>query len=124
MRGYQVELHKVGKCQTWFKRAGADSKTQVGVHVPVPASSESPGRHWCYATSTWSHEYAGSRHEDESMFSVESVEASYMSQGELKHSEEGEMGLELTLGLELLSRRGDDGTSPDVRRCKNTCPIA
>ncbi|PKU75009.1 LOB domain-containing protein 41 [Dendrobium catenatum] len=117
--GYPVELHKVGKCRTRFKRAGADAKTRAGVQVPAPASPESSGRHWCYAAPTRSHESAGSRPENESMFSVETVEASHVSQGEPNHSEEGEMGLELTLGLEPLSRRRDD-----ARWCGKTSPAA
>ncbi|KAH0464021.1 hypothetical protein IEQ34_006807 [Dendrobium chrysotoxum] len=122
--GYPVELHKVGKCRTRFKRAGADAKTRARAQVPAPASPESSGRHWCHAAPTWSHESAGSRPENESMFSVETVEASHVSQGEPNHSEEGEMGLELTLGLEPLSRRGDDGTSPDARWCGKTSQAA
>lgn len=127
--GFPAELHKVGKCRTRFKRSGADPKTRSvalaqAATTPAPASPESSGMHWCYAAPAWSHESAGSRPENESMFSVETVEASHVSQGEPNLSEEGEIGLQLTLGLEPMSHRRDDRSPSQRRFCEKTFPAA
>lgn len=125
---FPAELHKIGKCRTRFKRSGADPKTRSRVPpqaatAPAPASPESSGRHWCYAAPAWSHESAGSRPENESVFSVETVEASHVSQGEPSYPE-GEMGLQLTLGLEPTSRRKGDRSSSEWRCYEKTSPAA
>ncbi|CAL9131942.1 unnamed protein product [Musa acuminata var. zebrina] len=101
-----AELHKVNNNRTRFKRPGA--KPRPSPTAPVePAEQPEP------AGADLSHESAASHasqpnagggggdgdgRENESVFSADA--ASHVSQGELSPAEEGEVGLELTLGLE------------------------
>ncbi|CAD5196035.1 unnamed protein product [Musa acuminata subsp. malaccensis] len=101
-----AELHKVNNNRTRFKRPGA--KPHPSPTAPVePAEQPEP------AGADLSHESAASHasqpnaggsggdgdgRENESVFSADA--ASHVSQGELSPAEEGEVGLELTLGLE------------------------
>ncbi|CAL9781688.1 unnamed protein product [Musa acuminata subsp. burmannicoides] len=101
-----AELHKVNNNRTRFKRPGA--KPRPSPTAPVePAEQPEP------AGVDLSHESAASHAsqpnagggggdgdggENESVFSADA--ASHVSQGELSPAEEGEVGLELTLGLE------------------------
>lgn len=99
----EVEVYKVGRCRKRFKRTGA-------MPTASPASPESSGRQWYHVVPETefhparSHESSGSRPENnDSMYSVETVEASHVSQGEPSHLEEAEVGLELTLGIDPAS---------------------
>ncbi|CAL9205842.1 unnamed protein product [Musa hybrid cultivar] len=101
-----AELHKVNNNRTRFKRPGA--KPHPSPTAPVePAEQPEP------AGADLSHESAASHasqpnaggsggdgdgRDNESVFSADA--ASHVSQGELSPAEEGEVGLELTLGLE------------------------
>ncbi|URD77660.1 LOB domain-containing protein [Musa troglodytarum] len=130
-----AELHKVNKNRTRFKRPGAKPRR-------LPTSPVEPGEQPEPAGADLSHESAASHasqpnafggggdgdgRENESVFSADA--ASHVSQGELSPAEEGEVGLELTLGLET-GLRPDRAIRPagdarcDVSRLNaDTCKV-
>ncbi|PKA65297.1 LOB domain-containing protein 41 [Apostasia shenzhenica] len=104
VRAAAAELHKFGKGRTRFKRTGG------GAGFPeAKTSPEISGQQWCFnSTVDWqrapSHESAGS-HSADAVFSMETMEASQVSQGETSYSEAEVVGLELSLRLPSPSPR-------------------
>lgn len=137
-----ASLHKVAKAtRTRFKRSAATKpRPAAGDSAAAePADPDLCNLSWsrCYPQPARSHESSGSHaaadgdaagdgdsRENESMFSVETVEASDVSQGEPNHEEgrpEGEVELDLTLGLEPAGRGGRAARSPSTEakaRCQ------
>ncbi|XP_042487233.1 LOB domain-containing protein 41-like [Macadamia integrifolia] len=120
------ELHKVKNRR--FKRSSVKPKAKLGlaaefISEPVVTDHEnifnraSSNDH----ESTGSHqtelnvERDGDSRETESMFSVETVEPSLVSQA-VKSSDESEVELELTLGFEPVHRTGTSPVGPNMRR--------
>ncbi|WOL11708.1 LOB domain-containing protein 40-like [Canna indica] len=115
-----AELHKISKSRTRFKRPGSK---------PRPAECDGAGNlSWprCSAAADLSHEPEanaaaaaagdGDSRDNESIFSAEA--ASHVSQGEeSRPAEEGEVGLELTLGFEPASGTGQAARPAENSRC-------
>ncbi|THU55798.1 hypothetical protein C4D60_Mb11t10390 [Musa balbisiana] len=95
-----AELHKVNNNRTRFKRPGAKPRPSPTAPVEPAGADLSHGS----AASHSSQPNAGGGggdgdgRENESVLSADA--ASHVSQGDLSPAEEGEVGLELTLGLE------------------------
>ncbi|KAJ8510316.1 hypothetical protein OPV22_000750 [Ensete ventricosum] len=101
-----AELHKVNKSRTRLKRSGAKPRPSPTPLIepgeqPEPAgadlSHESTASHASQPNTAAAGGGDGDGRENESVFSADA--ASHVSQGELSPAEEGEVGLELTLGL-------------------------
>ncbi|CAL9755147.1 unnamed protein product [Musa acuminata subsp. burmannicoides] len=104
-----AELHKVKTARSRFKRSGA-KPAKPAAPLPDFQPAESHDSAASHATEP-SPAKAGASGEDgecrenESMSSADTVEeASHVSQGEPDSAEEDEVGLELTLGFEPVSR--------------------
>nr|XP_010907500.1 LOB domain-containing protein 41 [Elaeis guineensis] len=136
-----AELHRISKSRPRFKRT-ASAKRKPGT-VPVEAAEPDSARG---CNPSWprcdpvdfqraqSHESAASQalepataaavggvegdsQESGSVFSGETGEASHVSQGEPNSAEESEVGLELTLGFEPVSRAGRTARPAAESRC-------
>ncbi|THU71910.1 hypothetical protein C4D60_Mb04t06500 [Musa balbisiana] len=110
-----AELHKVKTVRSRFKRSGAKPAKPA---APLPdfqpaQSSDSAASHATEPGPAKADASAedGECRENESMSSADTVEeeASHVSQGEPDSAEEDEVGLELTLGFEPVSRRARSG---------------
>ncbi|XP_008799243.1 LOB domain-containing protein 41 [Phoenix dactylifera] len=139
-----AELHKISKSRTRFKRVAAAKPKHGAVLVEVAEQDSAPpcDLSWprCYPVDfkrARSHESAGSQatepdageaaaaagagdgdsRENESVFSGETAEGSHVSQGEPNVAEESEVGLELTLGFEPVSRAGRTTRPAAEARC-------
>ncbi|KAG1347096.1 LOB domain-containing protein 41 [Cocos nucifera] len=139
-----VELHKISKSRTRFKRPAATKAKPGAVLVEGAEPDTAPGcdLSWprCYPVDfkrARSHESSGSQatepdpgetaaaagggegdsRENESVFSGETGEGSHVSQGDPNLAEESEVGLELTLGFEPVSRAGRTTRPSEEVRC-------
>ncbi|XP_073004400.1 LOB domain-containing protein 41-like [Typha latifolia] len=121
----ESELHKVAKTRTRFKRSGAAAKPSASPHAAEPADSSRPD--FLRAPSHESSASHGSEpaRNDTDRQSVDTVEAaSHVSQAEPSPAAdsraepdemEEDVGLELTLGFEPVSRAARPGTRCSYR---------